>query len=59
MSGFIKGEDRNQATLFPERIDDYIPEESAVRVIVHGHPEHLATSGNEMFNATSKSLNPS
>ena len=33
MSGFIDGEDRNQATLFPERIDDYITEESAVRVI--------------------------
>src|SRR5210317_331593 len=33
MSGFIEGEDRNQATLFPERIDDYISEESAVRVI--------------------------
>ena len=33
MSGFIEGEDRNQATLFPERIDDYIAEESAVRVI--------------------------
>jgi transposase len=24
MSGFIEGEDRTQATLFPERIDDYI-----------------------------------
>ena len=24
MSGFIKGEDRHQATLFPERLDDYI-----------------------------------
>jgi len=24
MSGFIEGEDRNQATLFPERLDDYI-----------------------------------
>lgn len=33
MSGFIKGEDRHQATLFPERIDDYITEDSAVRVI--------------------------
>ena len=33
MSGFIEGEDRNQATLFPERIDDYISEDSAVRVI--------------------------
>lgn len=26
MSGFIKGEDRHQATLFPERPDDYIAE---------------------------------
>jgi transposase len=33
MSGFIEGEDRTQATLFPERIDDYIHEDSAVRVI--------------------------
>ena len=33
MSGFIEGEDRNQTTLFPERIDDYIGEDSAVRVI--------------------------
>ena len=33
MSGFIKGEDRFQATLFPERLDDYVAEDSAVRVI--------------------------
>jgi transposase len=33
MSGFIEGEDRHQATLFPERLDDYIAEESSVRVI--------------------------
>ncbi|MFK7854937.1 MAG: IS1182 family transposase [Granulosicoccus sp.] len=33
MSGFIKGENRQQATLFPERIDDYISEENSVRVI--------------------------
>ena len=33
MSGFIKGEDRHQATMFPERLDDYIAEDSAVRVI--------------------------
>jgi transposase len=33
MSGFIEGEDRTQATLFPERIDDYISEDNAVRVI--------------------------
>ena len=33
MSGFIEGENRNQATLFPERIDDYVGEDNAVRVI--------------------------
>ena len=33
MSRFIEGEDRDQATLFPERLDDYIAENSAVRVI--------------------------
>ena len=33
MSGFIEGEDRTQATLFPERIDDYIAEDNDVRVI--------------------------
>ena len=33
MSGFIEGEDRTQATLFPERLDDYVAEDSPVRVI--------------------------
>jgi len=33
MSGFIEGEGRNQATLFPERLDDYIAKENPVRVI--------------------------
>jgi len=33
MSGFIEGEDRTQATLFPERIDDYVTEDSPVRVV--------------------------
>ncbi len=33
MSGFIEGEDRKQATLFPERLDDYVAEDSPVRVI--------------------------
>ncbi len=33
MSGFIVGADRNQATLFPERLDDFVAEESAARVI--------------------------
>lgn len=33
MSGFIEGEDRHQATLLPERLGDYIAEDSAVPVI--------------------------
>jgi transposase len=33
MSGFIEGESRSQSTLFPERIDDYVAEDSPVRVI--------------------------
>ncbi len=33
MSGFIEGEDRFQVTMFPERLDDYVDEDSAVRVI--------------------------
>lgn len=33
MSGFIEGENRYQSTLFPERLDDYVTEDSPVRVI--------------------------
>ncbi len=33
MSGFFVGENRYQSTLFPERIDDYVGEDSAARVI--------------------------
>jgi transposase len=33
MSGFIVGADRTQATMFPECLDDYIAEESSVRVV--------------------------
>jgi transposase len=33
MSGFIEGDDRHQVTLFPECLDDYVGEESPVRVI--------------------------
>jgi len=33
MSGFIKGEARSQATLFPEALDDYVTEENPIRVI--------------------------
>lgn len=33
MSGFIEGQNRYQSTLFPERVDDYVVEDSVVRVI--------------------------
>ena len=33
MSGFIEGENRHQSTMFPERVDDYVEEDSVVRVI--------------------------
>lgn len=33
MTGFIEGESRAQATLFPERLDDYITESNPIRVI--------------------------
>ena len=33
MSGFTIGADRNRATLFPESRDEYVAEQSAVRVI--------------------------
>jgi len=33
MKRFIKGEDRNQSTLFPECLEDYIAEDNPVRVI--------------------------
>ncbi|MFA4884404.1 MAG: transposase [Desulfotomaculaceae bacterium] len=31
--GYIEGQNRNQITLFPESIDDYISDQSTVRVI--------------------------
>ena len=31
MSGFIEGENRYHSTLFAERIDDYVDEDSAAR----------------------------
>ena len=33
MSDFIEGECRTQTTLLPDRLDDYIAEENAVRVV--------------------------
>ncbi len=33
MKRFIEGEHRSQSTLFPERVDDYIAEDNAVRVV--------------------------
>jgi len=34
MSGFVKAELRSQATLFPERIDDYTVDDNSVKVSV-------------------------
>ena len=33
MVGFIEGRDRTQSVLFPEQLDDWIHEDSTVRVI--------------------------
>jgi transposase len=33
MPGFIEGQDRNQVTLLPESLDDFIAQENAVRVV--------------------------
>ncbi len=33
MTDFIQGENRYQSTLFPEQLDEYIAENSSVRVI--------------------------
>jgi len=33
MKRFIEGENRSQSTLFPERLDDYIADDNAVRVV--------------------------
>ena len=33
MTKFIEGDNRYQTTLFPERIDDFVPEDSPVRVV--------------------------
>ena len=33
MSRFIEGEDRSQAWLFPERLDDYIADDNPVRLV--------------------------
>ncbi|NLJ71986.1 MAG: IS5/IS1182 family transposase, partial [Syntrophomonadaceae bacterium] len=30
---YVKGEDRNQVTMFPDSIDDYITEDNPVRII--------------------------
>ena len=33
MAGFIEGVDRGQSVLFPDRLDDWIGEDSVVRVV--------------------------
>jgi hypothetical protein len=52
MTRFIEGVDRNQTTLFPERLDDWVGEDNAVRIIAVFvpftpalHPEADVTDG--------------
>jgi hypothetical protein len=33
MKRFVEGVDRSQATLFPDRLDDWVGEDNAVRVV--------------------------
>ncbi len=33
MARFVVGDDRNQSTLFPERLEDYLSEDNPVRTI--------------------------
>ena len=33
MKRFIEGKNRSQSTLFPERLDDYIADDNAVRLV--------------------------
>ena len=33
MTGFMSGTDRNQGTMFPAQLDDYVAEDNPVRVI--------------------------
>jgi transposase len=33
MTRFVVGDDRSQSTMFPERLDDYLPEDNPVRAI--------------------------
>ncbi len=33
MTSFVSGADRNQGTLFPEQLEDYVAEDNSVRVI--------------------------
>ena len=33
MTGFVSGTDRNQGTMFPAQLEDYVAEDNPVRVI--------------------------
>jgi transposase len=40
MSRFVEGQDRQQVTLLPECLDDFIAEDNPVRVIDGAYPDH-------------------
>ena len=58
MTDFIEGENRFQATLFPERLDDYITEDNAVRVIDVFIDDDLVTENDRRTVIDNKKLNP-
>ena len=33
MKRFVEGTDRSQSVLFPEHLDDYVPEDNVVRMV--------------------------
>ena len=33
MTGYVEGADRNQATLFPDRLDDFVGTDNPVRIV--------------------------
>jgi hypothetical protein len=46
MKRFIEGQSREQATLFPESLEDWIDEDNSVRVgDGHGNVHHRSTHG--------------
>ena len=57
MKRFIEGENRLQSTLFPERLDDYIAEDNAVRVVDAFVEKLVAIDGSKFKAVNSRDKN--